>query len=70
MVPIVRPPVERVEVELVVVILNGPEERIEPPVMVRPLDEESPPALVEEIPPLKVEVPLSPTIVVVAVEPM
>jgi hypothetical protein len=46
------------------------EERlIEPPVMVSPLAEASPPAPVESIPPAKVEVELFPRIVVVAVPP-
>ena len=44
--------------------------RIFPPEMVRPLEEERPPAFVEEIPPANVEVALFPTIVVVAVPPM
>ena len=48
----------------------APEERLMlPPVIVRPLVEDNPPALVEAIPPAKVDVPLFPTIVVVAVPP-
>ena len=43
--------------------------KIEPPVMVRPLVDDSPPALVEDTPPAKVEVALLPEIVVVAVPP-
>ena len=43
--------------------------KMEPPVIVMPFDEEMPPALVDAIPPAKVEVPLLPTMVVVAVEP-
>lgn len=51
-------------------VLVAPEESLmEPPEMVRPFEEESPPALVEEIPPAKVEVALLPLIVVVAVAP-
>lgn len=36
------------------------ERRIFPPVIVRPFEEEIPPALVEAMPPAKVEVPLLP----------
>ena len=43
--------------------------RIFPPEMVNPFEEERPPALVDEIPPAKVEVALFPCMVVVAVPP-
>jgi len=63
-----HPPVRVMPFENVEV---APEERlIEPPVIVRPLVEERPPALIEAMPPANVEVALSPLIVVVAVEPM
>ena len=58
------------EVAVVEVKLKGTEESSEPPVRVRPFEEERPPALVEEMPPAKVEVALSPTMVVVAVDPI
>ena len=66
--PEAKHPAERLKPLLAVEV--APEEiKIFPPEIVNPLDEESPPALIDATPPAKVEVPLFPWMVVVAVPP-
>ena len=62
--PTVNPPVEREEVATVEVIWKGPEERIDPPVMVSPEAEDNPPIDATFIPPAKVEVAVPEALIV------